>query len=88
MIACEDTRVTRKLLDRYGIATPLIPYHEHNAAAPAEILRRLAAGEAVVLVSDAGTPLISDPGFKLVAAAREAGHGVTTLPERPRRSRR
>ena len=81
VIGCEDTRVTRKLLDRYGIATPLIPYHEHNAAeARPKVLRRLEAGEAVVLVSDAGTPLISDPGFKLVVAAREAGHGVTTLP--------
>jgi len=80
-IACEDTRVTRKLLDRYGIATPLTPYHEHNAAeARPRILARLAKGEAVVLVSDAGTPLISDPGFKLVAAVREAGHAVTALP--------
>src|SRR5580765_5377587 len=68
VIACEDTRVTRKLLDRYGITTPLTPYHDHNAAeALPKILRRLTAGEAVVLVSDAGTPLISDPGFKLVA---------------------
>ena len=81
VIACEDTRVTRKLLDRYGIETPLTPYHEHNAAeARPKILRRLEAGEAVALVSDAGTPLISDPGFKLVAAARAAGHAVTTLP--------
>jgi 16S rRNA (cytidine1402-2'-O)-methyltransferase len=81
VIACVDTRVTRKLLDRYGIATPLTPYHEHNAAeARPKILRRLDAGEAVALVSDAGTPLISDPGFKLVAAARAAGHAVTALP--------
>jgi 16S rRNA (cytidine1402-2'-O)-methyltransferase len=81
VIACEDTRVTRKLLDRYGIETPLTPYHDHNAAeARPKILARLAAGEAVVLVSDAGTPLVSDPGFKLVAAVREAGHMVTTLP--------
>lgn len=81
VIACEDTRVTRKLLDRYGIETPLTPYHDHNAAeARPKILRRLEAGEAVVLVSDAGTPLVSDPGFKLVAAAREAGHAVTALP--------
>jgi 16S rRNA (cytidine1402-2'-O)-methyltransferase len=81
VIACEDSRVTRKLLDRYGIATPLAPYHEHNAekARPA-LLRRLADGAAIALVSDAGTPLISDPGFKLVRAAREAGHAVTTLP--------
>ncbi len=81
VIACEDTRVTRKLLDRYGIETPLTPYHDHNAAeARPKILARLAAGESIVLVSDAGTPLVSDPGFKLVAAVREAGHVVTTLP--------
>ena len=81
LIACEDTRVTRKLLDRYGIATPLTPYHDHNAAqARPALLRRLAEGAAVALVSDAGTPLISDPGFKLVRAAHEAGHAVTALP--------
>jgi 16S rRNA (cytidine1402-2'-O)-methyltransferase len=80
-IACEDTRVTRKLVDHYGIATPLTPYHEHNAAqARPKLIARLAAGEAVALVSDAGTPLISDPGFKLVRAAREAGHAVTAVP--------
>jgi 16S rRNA (cytidine1402-2'-O)-methyltransferase len=81
VIACEDTRVTRKLLDHYGIATPMTAYHEHNAAAARpKLLARLAAGEAVALVSDAGTPLVSDPGFKLVRAAREAGHVVTALP--------
>src|SRR6202167_3427903 len=81
LIACEDTRVTRKLLDRYGIATPLTPYHEHNAAkARPLLLRRLADGAAIALVSDAGTPLISDPGFKLVRAATDAGHTVTALP--------
>jgi 16S rRNA (cytidine1402-2'-O)-methyltransferase len=81
LIACEDTRVTRRLLDHYGITTPLTPYHEHNAAAARpKLLTRLAAGAAVALVSDAGTPLVSDPGFKLVRAAREAGHGVTALP--------
>ena len=81
LIACEDTRVTRKLLDRYGIATPLTPYHEHNAAkARPMLLRRLAEGAAIALVSDAGTPLISDPGFKLVRAAQDAGHAVTALP--------
>ena len=80
-IACEDTRVTRKLLDHYGIATPLTPYHEHNAAAARpKLLARLAAGEAVALVSDAGTPLISDPGFKLVRAVCEAGMPVTAVP--------
>jgi len=81
LIACEDTRVTRKLLDRYAIATPLTPYHDHNAAkARPMLLRRLAEGAALALVSDAGTPLVSDPGFKLVRAALEAGHTVTALP--------
>src|SRR5437773_4783875 len=81
LIACEDTRVTRKLLDHYGIATPLTPYHEHNAVqARPQLLARLAEGAAVALVSDAGTPLVSDPGFKLVRAARAAGHIVTALP--------
>ena len=81
VIACEDTRVTRKLTERYGITTPLTPYHEHNAAeARPKLLARLADGQAVALVSDAGTPLISDPGYKLVRAACEAGHAVTALP--------
>jgi 16S rRNA (cytidine1402-2'-O)-methyltransferase len=81
VIACEDTRVTRKLLDHYGITTPLTPYHEHNAAvARPKLLERMVAGEAVALVSDAGTPLISDPGFKLVRAVHEAGHFVSALP--------
>jgi 16S rRNA (cytidine1402-2'-O)-methyltransferase len=81
LIACEDTRVTRKLLDRYGITTPLSPYHDHNAAkARPQLLRRLTEGAAVALVSDAGTPLISDPGYKLVRAAHDAGVTVTTLP--------
>src|SRR5712692_4419298 len=81
LIACEDTRVTRKLIDHYGITTPLTPYHEHNAAeVRPKILARLAAGAAVALVSDAGTPLISDPGFKLVREAGAAGYAVTALP--------
>ena len=81
VIACEDTRVTRKLLDHYAIGTPLTPYHDHNAAtARPRLLARLDAGEAVALVSDAGTPLISDPGYKLVRAVQEAGHVVTTVP--------
>jgi 16S rRNA (cytidine1402-2'-O)-methyltransferase len=80
-IACEDTRITRRLLDHYGIATPLTPYHEHNAtAARPKLLARLAAGESIALVSDAGTPLVSDPGFKLVRAAHEAEHSVTSVP--------
>jgi 16S rRNA (cytidine1402-2'-O)-methyltransferase len=81
LIACEDTRVTRKLIDRYGIATPLTQYHDHNAAAARpKLLAGLANGKAVALVSDAGTPLISDPGFKLVRAARTAGHPVIAAP--------
>ena len=81
LIACEDTRVTRKLLDRYGIATPLTSYHEHNAAqARPKLLARLADGAAIALVSDAGTPLVSDPGYKLVREARAAGANVTALP--------
>ncbi len=81
LIACEDTRVTRKLLDHYAIATTLTPYHEHNAAeARPRLLARLAAGAAVALVSDAGTPLVSDPGYKLVRAARDMGARVTALP--------
>lgn len=81
VIACEDTRVSRKLLDHYGIKTPLTPYHDHNAAtARPKLIARLAAGEAVALISDAGTPLISDPGLKLVQAAREAGQAVTSAP--------
>jgi 16S rRNA (cytidine1402-2'-O)-methyltransferase len=81
LIACEDTRVTHKLLDRYGITTALTPYHDHNAAqARPKLLARLKEGAAVALVSDAGTPLVSDPGYKLVRAAREAGASVTALP--------
>jgi 16S rRNA (cytidine1402-2'-O)-methyltransferase len=81
LIACEDTRVTRKLVDHYGIATPLTPYHDHNATeARPKLLARLAAGATIALVSDAGTPLISDPGFKLARSAREAGYPVTALP--------
>jgi 16S rRNA (cytidine1402-2'-O)-methyltransferase len=81
LVLCEDTRVTRKLLDRYGLAPPLLAYHDHNAAeVRPRILQRLAQGAAVALVSDAGTPLISDPGYKLVAAAIEADHRVYPVP--------
>jgi 16S rRNA (cytidine1402-2'-O)-methyltransferase len=81
LIACEDTRVTRKLLDRFGIATPLTPYHEHNAAAARpKLLQKLAEGAAIALVSDAGTPLISDPGFKLAREAATAGRTVIAVP--------
>jgi 16S rRNA (cytidine1402-2'-O)-methyltransferase len=80
-VACEDTRVTRKLFDHYGLATPMMPYHDHNAeTARPKILAMLAVGESVALVSDAGTPLISDPGFKLVRDAAAAGHTVTAAP--------
>jgi 16S rRNA (cytidine1402-2'-O)-methyltransferase len=81
VIACEDTRVTAKLLARHGIATPLVSYRDHNAERMRpKLLERLRRGEAVALVSDAGTPLISDPGFKLVRAAVAEGIPVTTLP--------
>jgi 16S rRNA (cytidine1402-2'-O)-methyltransferase len=81
VIACEDTRITRRLTERYGIKAELMSYHEHNAAsARANILERLAQGSSVALVSDAGTPLVSDPGFKLVREACAAGYTVTALP--------
>jgi 16S rRNA (cytidine1402-2'-O)-methyltransferase len=81
LIACEDTRVTAKLLAAHGIATPTTSYHDHNAARMRpRLLRRLGEGARVALVSDAGTPLISDPGFKLVAACRTAGIAVTAVP--------
>src|ERR1700742_2569226 len=81
IIACEDTRITRRLTERYGISAELKPYHEHNAAmARPKILERLAQGASIALVSDAGTPLISDPGFKLVREVCAAGHAVIALP--------
>ncbi len=81
LVACEDTRVSRKLFDHYGLSAPLIPYHDHNAeTARPKILDKLAAGGVVALVSDAGTPLISDPGYRLVREARAAGHAVTAAP--------
>ena len=81
LIACEDTRVTARLLAACGASTPMQPYHEHNAArVRPRILARLGAGERVALVSDAGTPLVSDPGLKLVQAAIAAGHAVTVVP--------
>jgi 16S rRNA (cytidine1402-2'-O)-methyltransferase len=80
-IACEDTRQTRKLLDRHGISKPLVSYHEHNEQARAEeLLRELAAGKNIALVSDAGTPLIADPGYRLVAQARAQGITVSPIP--------
>jgi len=81
IIACEDTRITRRLTERYAITGLLKPYHEHNAAlARPKILERLAQGCSIALVSDAGTPLISDPGFKLVREVCAAGHSVIALP--------
>ncbi|MGD1888289.1 MAG: 16S rRNA (cytidine(1402)-2'-O)-methyltransferase [Cohaesibacteraceae bacterium] len=81
VIACEDTRKSRVLMERYGLTTPLTAYHDHNGpqARPA-LLQRLTDGEVVALISDAGTPLIADPGYKLVVAAREAGHSVFSVP--------
>jgi 16S rRNA (cytidine1402-2'-O)-methyltransferase len=81
VVACEDTRVTGKLLHRFGIRATLSSYHEHNEAERAgELLARLAAGDDVALVSDAGTPLVSDPGYRLVRAARDAGIEVRAIP--------
>jgi 16S rRNA (cytidine1402-2'-O)-methyltransferase len=81
LIACEDTRITHRLTERYAIPAQLTPYHEHNAAAARpKILEKLAQGASVALVSDAGTPLISDPGFKLVREACTAGHSVFAIP--------
>jgi 16S rRNA (cytidine1402-2'-O)-methyltransferase len=81
LVACEDTRLTAKLLARHGIRARLTPYHDHNAErARAPLLARLARGQAVALVSDAGTPLISDPGFKLLRACLDAGFAVTAAP--------
>jgi len=81
VLACEDTRVTSKLLARHGIKVPLITYHEHNGEKIRPIIiKRLKQGENVALVSDAGTPLISDPGYKLVRACAEEGLNVVALP--------
>lgn len=81
LIVCEDTRVTRVLLDRYGIRAHLVSYNDHNAAERRpRILAALEAGKVVALVSDAGTPLVSDPGYKLVAETIAAGHRVIPVP--------
>ena len=80
LIAVEDSRVTAKLLRHIGVKRPMLPYHDHNAErVRPELLERMRGG-AVALVSDAGTPLISDPGYKLVREARAAGIAVTTIP--------
>ena len=81
LIAAEDTRHSRKLLSHFGIKAELTPYHEHNAAKERpRLLARIRAGFSVALISDAGTPLISDPGYKLVREALEAGLQVTSVP--------
>lgn len=81
ILACEDTRVTRVLLDRYGIRQRPIAYHEHNEAeAGPRLIAALKEGRSVALVSDAGTPLVSDPGYRLVAAALEEGIRVVPIP--------
>ena len=81
LVLCEDTRHTRRLLERHGIRAPLRSYHEHNEAArTVEVLPRLQAGAQIALVSDAGLPGISDPGARLIGAALEAAVPVTVLP--------
>jgi len=81
VIAAEDTRVSSRLLSHYGIDTPMMPCHEHNEEAiSAKIIRRLQEGADVALISDAGTPLINDPGFRLVRAVRAAGCEVVPVP--------
>ena len=81
VVACEDTRVTSKLFAVHGIRAPMLPYHEHNAASQRpRIIERLKGGETVALVSDAGMPLISDPGYRLVAACVAEGIPVTCVP--------
>jgi 16S rRNA (cytidine1402-2'-O)-methyltransferase len=81
VVACEDTRRTRTLLDRYGVSAPLVSYHEHNEERrSAELVERMRGGDVVALVSDAGMPLVSDPGYVLVRACVAAGLAVEVLP--------
>jgi 16S rRNA (cytidine1402-2'-O)-methyltransferase len=81
IVACEDTRRTRVLLDRYGVGGTLVSYHEHNERARSgELVSKMRSGATVALVSDAGTPLVSDPGFVLVQACVAAGLAVEVLP--------
>jgi len=81
LVACEDTRQTRKLLEHYGIHKPTLSYHEHNEALRAEeLVEKLREGARVALVSDAGTPLVSDPGYRLVTKAIESGIAVEPIP--------
>ncbi len=80
-LLCEDTRVTGQMLQRYGVSVPMVPLHDHNEAEMIpRILERIARGERLALASDAGTPLVSDPGYRLVRAAIEAGVPVTAIP--------
>jgi 16S rRNA (cytidine1402-2'-O)-methyltransferase len=81
LIACEDTRQTHKLLQHFGIATPALSYHDHNEVErAAELVEKLLSGSSIALVSDAGTPLVSDPGYRLVHAAIDAGISVIPIP--------
>ena len=81
LIACEDTRQTRKLLDHYGISKPAVSYHEHNEQARSDqLLAELQQGKNVAIVSDAGTPLIADPGYRLAHKARAVGGAVVPIP--------
>ncbi|WP_262693454.1 16S rRNA (cytidine(1402)-2'-O)-methyltransferase [Kordiimonas aquimaris] len=81
IVACEDTRVTAKLMNAFLIKKPLIPYHEHNGQTQRpKLISKIKDGKSIALVSDAGTPLISDPGYKLVADVAASGLKVTTLP--------
>ena len=81
LVLCEDTRITSKLFSLHGLNTPLLAYHEHNGEkVRPKILSRLAEGQVIALVSDAGTPLISDPGYQLVSAVQAQGHEVISVP--------
>ena len=81
LVACEDTRQTHKLLEHYGIRKPMISYHEHNEADRSrDLVQRIEGGQSIALVSDAGTPLVSDPGYRLVHAAVERGIPVVPVP--------
>ncbi len=80
-VLCEDTRVSGQMLARYGLSAPLLPLHDHNEAAMVpRLIERLRAGQRLALVSDAGTPLVSDPGYRLVRAAIEAGCALHAVP--------
>ena len=81
VIACEDTRHSKKLLDHFSIDKPCVAYHDHaDKKSSYKILKRLGAGDDIALISDAGTPLISDPGYRLVSEARKQGYSVVPIP--------